>query len=117
MQKDETLPVTEEPQKKNYSRVRVHWYMAALVVEYVEEVDLGNGPKTIMRTKRMNAIVQSKERNIVAATLEDVRNAAFYRSREQYKIAPESVSDYIITNMIYMGHMSEHEHFTKLQAK
>lgn len=105
-----------QPAKRVYSRQRIHWYMAAVVVEYTEEVVIGKETKTVMRTKRMNAIVQSKERFIVARTLEDVRNMTFQRSKEQYNITPESFSDYIITNMIYMGHMSEHDHFTKLQG-
>lgn len=101
------------PAPRKYSRIRVHWYMAAVVVEYVEDTVVGEETVTVARTKRMNAIVQSKDRPIVARTLEDVRNMVLYRATEQYGIKPEAISDYIITNMIHMGHMSEHEHFTK----
>ena len=119
----EAVPAGNTPSGgvRKYGTVKVHWYMAALEVYYIAYVTNPEAPDDnkipVRREQRMNAIVQSQGRNIVAKTLEDIRSLCFMRMEEQYGVKPENMSDYIILNMMHMGHMTEQEHFTKYQPK
>lgn len=109
--------VTPLPKKqRKYDKTRLYWYMVAVEIDYVEETT-GKTPKDppirFMKSLKMNLVVQSKWREITATTLGDIKGLVLMRMEQQYKIDPAKLANYVVLNIMLMGHMSEHDHFTR----
>lgn len=106
--------------KRRLSTTRVHWYMAAVSVDYLEpELDDNQAltGRTFKRTQTLNVIIQQDQRLVVAGSMEAVRELTIQRMVNQFKMSPDKLVEFTVMNMIYMGHMSEHTYFTTGQEK
>lgn len=101
--------------QRKYDRTKLYWYMVAVEIKHVAELPnhTEEDPKLYHKAEKFNLVVQSKWREITATTLSDIRGLVLMRMEEQYKIPASKLADYVVLGMSFMGHMSEHDHFTR----
>lgn len=91
--------------KPVYNLKKLWWYLVTVEVYYRED--------KLKQVQRLNVIISSPEKGVVAKTLNDIRNLVFMRMNEQYKVSHENIYDYIILNIVLLHYGSEKDHFTK----
>lgn len=115
--KDTKHPLAKAPTqgtKGKYSYEERHWYMIAVEMHYVKpSTDPEAEPS--LRAQKLNVMITPKKRKITAKDIGDIRQLALLCMRDHYKVDIDTMADFIILNMMYMGLMSEHAYFTEGQ--
>lgn len=100
-----------------FSNVQHHWYLIAVEMHYIkirEYEEDGVTKKDIsLHAQKFNVMLTTKSRKITANDMGVIRNTALIRMEEGYKIPPSEIADFIVSNIMYLGMMSEKEYFAE----
>ena len=80
---------------------RSHYYMATALIGFIRD----DQPKQ----RYMNIVMQSTDRSITAASINDARLALITRLHTEIQIQVEDIKDFVFLGFSYLGHMSERE--------
>lgn len=80
---------------------RNHYYMATALVGFIRD----GQPKQ----RYMNIVMQSANRQINAAAINDARLALITRLNQEIEIQVSDIKDFVFLSFSYLGHMSEKE--------
>jgi hypothetical protein len=100
-----------------YSKIQSNWYLVAVEMHYIKtkEYEVDGVPKqeVTLHAQKFNVMLTTKSRKITGADMGVIRNTALIRMEEGYKVPPPAIADFIISNIMYLGLMSEEEYFAE----
>lgn len=89
-----------------------HWYLAAVEIQFIIMEPTDTTP-AVYSERKVNVLITPDRKNLGSIDIDDVRNLALLRLRDDYNIPPERVANLVILNLMYMGLMSEEQYFRK----
>lgn len=101
---------------KAYGTTKAHWFLGAVEIHHISEervLDANQEEVTVnkLHIKRCNVVITSKDRHLDGNGIGAIRNQALAQIMERYKVAEEAMTDMVILNICYLGHMSEATYF------
>ena len=94
---------------------KMHFWMATVKISFFTKADPEKRLSAMIGYRETNVVIETPIKRLNADSIDTIRQVSLMKCIEKYNLDPNSISDFLIQNISYLGLMSPKEYVGNTQ--